>query len=152
MGEAKITVKVGELEFSGEGDQSWIEKQLDKILSKAEELIQLAPPPPAPAGPPSDHKPPMVEDNVIAGKALGSFLSEKGATSNQNKKFLSTAIWLEAKGKKRIKIKDVTSALKSNNQSRIGNPSRSLGYNVKKGYCEKDGQEFYVTDEGKQSR
>jgi hypothetical protein len=150
MGEVKITVKVGELEFSGEGDQSWIEKQLDKILNKAEELIQLVPPPPPnTTGPPSNHKPPIGDNKEIAGKALGSFLSEKGATTNQIKKFLATVVWLNAKGKNRVKIRDVTAAIKSNSQSRLGNPSRCLKHNVQKGYCEKDGNEFYVTDEGK---
>lgn len=46
---------------------------------------------------------------------------------------------------------DVTKALKDSNQTRLGNPSDSLNQNVTKGYCEKDGKEFYVTEEGKNS-
>jgi len=32
MSEAKIEIKVGQIEFSGQGEQEWVAKQLDKIL------------------------------------------------------------------------------------------------------------------------
>ncbi len=35
MGQAKIDFKVGSIQFSAEGEQEWIAKQLDKIISKA---------------------------------------------------------------------------------------------------------------------
>jgi hypothetical protein len=50
-----------------------------------------------------------------------------------------------------MKTGDVTKALKGAHQSRIGNPADCLNQNVQKGYCEKDGGEFFVTDDGKQS-
>ena len=150
MGEAKIEMKVGQITFSGEGEQEWVAKQLDKILAQAEKLIHLAP----------EHqdednrasvKKPMGKDHTIAGKTLPAFLQEKGATKNQVKKFLATAVWLEAKGKNRMKTADVTKALKGANQSRIGNPADCLNKNLTKGNCEKDGGEFFVTDDGKNS-
>ena len=149
MSEAKVEIKVGQIEFSGEGEQKWVAEQLDKILTKAEGLIVVAPPTEqAPVEP--QHKP-MAKDPAIAGKTLPSFLGEKTASKNQVKKFLATAIWLEAKGKKRLATKEVAQALKASNQARLSNPANCLNRNVSKGYCEKDGQEFFVTQEGKKS-
>lgn len=148
MGEAKVFIKVGGFEFSGEGDQEWVAKQLDKILAKADELTNLSPP--VREAPAENHKP-MGIDAGIAKKALRAFLSEKGATKNQIKKFLVTAIWLEAKGKARLSTGDISKALKDANQSKLSNPSECLKQNVSKGYCEKDDKEFFVTVEGKAS-
>lgn len=150
MTDAKISVKVGHLEFSGEGEKQWLEKQLDKILGKAEELIELAPPSQGSgAGEGGAGQQPMGSDSEIAKKPLGSYLKEKGATSDQTKKFLVTSIWLEAKGQSRLKPGDVSKALKDNNQTRLGNTSQCLANCVKKGHCERDGNQFYVTQEGK---
>ena len=41
MSESKIQVKVGIVEFSGEGEQDWLAKQLDKILEKVPELLKI---------------------------------------------------------------------------------------------------------------
>jgi galactitol-specific phosphotransferase system IIC component len=41
MSESKIQVKVGIVEFSGEGDQVWLAAQLDKILEKIPELLKI---------------------------------------------------------------------------------------------------------------
>lgn len=43
MGDVKIQLKLGAVEFSGEGDQDWLAKQLDKILEKAPKLAAIAP-------------------------------------------------------------------------------------------------------------
>ena len=150
MSEAKVLIKVGEFEFSGEGDQEWVSKQLDKILAKVEDLINLSPPPAAEAAKDTHHKP-MGADSEIARKTLPSFLSEKAANKNQNKKFLVTAIWLESKGKSRLSTGDVARALKDANQNRLSNPSECLKQNISKGFCEKDGKDFFVTSEGKAS-
>ena len=66
-------------------------------------------------------------------------------------KFLATAAWLHAKGSKRLTTADVSKALDDNNQGKLTNASDSLAKNVKKGYCEKSGRQFYVTDEGTKS-
>jgi hypothetical protein len=41
MSDSKIQVKVGIVEFSGEGNQEWLSKQLDKILEKVPELLKI---------------------------------------------------------------------------------------------------------------
>lgn len=150
MSEAKVVIRVGEFEFSGEGDQVWVAEQLDKILSKMDTLIKLAPPPVAPDAQ-GLHKAPMGADAEIAKKTLPTFLSEKGASKNQMKKFLATSVWLEAKGKIRLNTGDIAKALKDANQNKLSNPSDCLNKNVAKGYCEKDKYEFFVTEDGKKS-
>jgi hypothetical protein len=150
MSEAKIDIKIGEIQFSGQGDQDWVAKQLDKILAQAEKLIKLAPPPLSEEGEDTGRKP-MGKDLTIQKMTLRNFLNEKGATKNQVKKFLATAVWLEAKGQNRIQTSDVTRALKDSNQTRLTNAANCLNQNVTKGYCEKDGKQFYVTEEGKKS-
>ena len=82
---------------------------------------------------------------------MATFLKEKGATTKQVLKFLATAVWIESKGKQRLSTGDITKALKDSNQSKLGNPAECLNQNVKKGFCEKDGSEFFVTTEGKDS-
>ncbi len=46
---------------------------------------------------------------------------------------------------------DVVKALKESQQSRMGNPSEVLNQNIHKGHCERDGKEFFVTQEGRDS-
>jgi hypothetical protein len=150
MSESKIEIKIGQITFSGQGEADWVAKQLDKILAQAEKLIQLAPAASDDGEASSGHKP-MGKDSVIAKKTLPAFLQEKNATTTQVKKFLATAVWLEAKGQNRLTTGDVTKALSDANQKRLGNPADCLGQNVSKGHCEKDGKQFYVTDEGKNS-
>lgn len=41
MSDSKIQIKVGIVEFSGEGNQDWLSKQLDKILEKIPELSRF---------------------------------------------------------------------------------------------------------------
>ena len=149
MSEAKIDIKIGQIQFSGEGEQEWVAKQLDKIIAQAEKLIQLAPAENAQND--DGHQRPMGKDSTIAKKTLPVFLSEKNATKNQVKKFLATAVWLESKGKLKMTTRDVSKALNDSKQSRLGNPSDCLNQNVSKGHCEKDGKEFFVTDDGKNS-
>lgn len=149
MADAKIEIKIGMIEFTGEGSEKWIESQLDKILEKAPELLKVVPS--ASQDTTTQYHNPMGSDPEIAKKALGTFLQEKSATTNQTRKFLATAIWLESKGKNRLKTSDVTEALRVNSQKRLNNAALGLTRNTEKGYCEKDGDQFYVTDEGKKS-
>jgi hypothetical protein len=154
MTEGKITFKVGVIEFSAEGEQEWVAQQLDKNLVKSPELMNVVPqiiPPQVSAQLVHTTHSPMVADPEIANKPLASFLKEKDSTTNQNKKFLATAVWLEARGKNRLTPKDIAKALKESNQSRLGNASQCLNNNVNKGYCERDGKEFFVTEDGKNS-
>jgi hypothetical protein len=156
MSEAKIEIKIGDICFSGEGDQNWLSQQLDKILDKAEELIELAPAPapPAPvaqAATQTQHQAANFSNaSGIVNQTLATFLKSKNATTAQVDKFLATAAWVEAKeNKTRLKTGDIGSALSKASQSKINNPSDKLNQNVAKGYCEKDGKDFFVTQEGK---
>jgi hypothetical protein len=151
MSESKIEIKIGQITFSGQGEQDWIAKQLDKILAQAEKLIQLATVSGESDEEVDDGRKAMGKDNTIAKKTLPAFLQEKNATTKQVKKFLATAVWLEAKGRNRISTSDVTKALNDAHQKRLGNAADCLNQNVTKGYCQKDGNQFFVTDEGKNS-
>lgn len=154
MTEAKIEFKLGSIEFSGEGEKDWISQQLDKILQQAPNLLALVPrqaiPPVVSPGILGSHTP-MAADATIGNQPLASYLKVKDAAKNQVKKFLATAVWLEAKGKSRLSTADITKALKDSNQARIGNPADCLAKNIAKGHCEKDGSQFFVTTEGKDS-
>lgn len=151
MSEAKIEFKLGSIEFSGEGEQDWVSQQLDKLLKQAPQLLTIAPIPVATmaSNVGAAHHAPMVADPVIAQQTLVSFLKSRG--SPQVKKFLATAVWLEAKGNARITAADVAKALKESNQTRLANPDDCLAKNIAKGFCEKDGAKFFVTTDGKNS-
>jgi hypothetical protein len=145
MSDSKINIKIGHVEFSGEGNPDWLASQLDKILAKVPELlkIELAVPNVPPNG--SDKKGPPKN---LKGTTLASWLKDKNATSNQNRKFLATAAFLQMGGKERVTTKEVTDALRINNQGKLGDPSENLNQNVGKGSCEKDGKSFYITPDG----
>jgi len=152
VSDAKIEIQIGDVRFSGEGNQEWLTLQLDKILDKAKDLTKLAPQPviqnnaPQPLHQAADFS----NSPDISSQSLASFLKSKNATSAQVDKFLATAIWVEAKdNKNRLKTADITSALSKANQTKLGNPADKLNQNVSKGYCEKDGKDFFVTQEGK---
>jgi hypothetical protein len=152
MSEAKIEIQIGEIRFSGEGDKDWLSAQLDKIIDKAEDLIELVPSPaPVQAAQPVQHQAADLSNAPeVAKQALSTFLKSKSATTAQVDKFLATAVWVEAKEKKnRLKTADVSNALKNASQTKLSNPADTLNQNVSKGYCEKDGKEFFVTQEGK---
>jgi hypothetical protein len=147
MAEAKIELKAGGAEFAATGDQQWVSEQLDKFLENVRKLASVPPESESEAGDKSGSRKPH---GAQGRKSLATHLKEKGATSNQTKKFLQTAIWLgENQGKHKMTTRDVTDALKEAHQSRLGNPAQSLNNNVNKGHCEKDGNQFFVTEEGK---
>lgn len=153
MSEAKIEIQIGEVRFSGVGEQEWLTLQLDKILDKAKELVELVP---QPAAAPNNiaqtpHKAAdFSNSSAVANQSLSSFLKSKNATTAQVDKFLATAIWVEAKeNKNRLKTSDISRALSNASQTKLNNPALTLIQNVSKGYCEKDGKEFFVTQEGK---
>lgn len=57
MENSKMEVKIGEIFFSGEGDQAWLTEQFDKLLSKSEKLLGLAKINPSKMGAPSVGQP-----------------------------------------------------------------------------------------------
>ncbi len=151
MSESKIQIKVGIVEFSGEGNQDWLASQLDKILEKVPELlkIELTNPSFSEAGNSNN-----TNGGNNAGNAankpsnLPSFLKDKAATTNQVRKFLATAAFIQLNGKDRMITSDVSGLLSKNNQSKLNNPSDTLAQNISKGHCSKEGNTFYVTPEG----
>ncbi|MGN6294249.1 MAG: hypothetical protein ACTHMV_15995 [Chitinophagaceae bacterium] len=79
---------------------------------------------------------------------MATYLKEKNATTNQVKKFLASAAFLQLNGKNRLTTSDISGALKDAKQNKLNNPSDCLNKNIKKGHCEKDGKEFFVTSKG----
>lgn len=142
MAQAKIEVKVGNISFSGEGDSAWLESQLDKLLATAFNGTEDSPS--------EDHheQPKAPKTGAGAAGSLASFLKAKKATTNQTRKFLATARWLNLKGESNLTTALVTKTLAENHQSKVGNPADCLNQNVRKGHCEKRNKGFFITEEG----
>ncbi len=150
MAEAKIEIKVGTFSFTGEGTEKWLSGELDKLLAKLPELVEIAPPPES-GGDDAGAAGAKGKKNGKLG-SLANFLRDNNATDNQIKKFLATAVWLhDTMGKDRLKTGDVKKALQQANQPKLSNASAALNQNVGKGHAEKDGGGFFVTDPGRTS-
>ena len=91
-----------------------------------------------------------IQNKTTPTSSLAKFLKDQGAQTNQMKKFLATAVYLSVfKGKKNLKIIDITSALKDAGQTKISNPSMTLMTNISHGRLERTGNnEFMVTVHG----
>jgi hypothetical protein len=123
---------------------------LDKLLKHAETLpVQAA----VPVTTKDESVSPSGADPGIASMTLVAFLQKHGATTNQTKKFLATALWTMAKqGKGTFTTKDVTAALTKAQQQKLGNASQCLANVLKSGAVEKgNAGECYVTPEGKKT-
>jgi len=148
VGDAKIDIKIGELTFSGEGDQDWLSRQLDKVLEQAAGILVFEPKESSP--PQEPHEADFSHSANISSQSLVSFLRSRNALTVQVEKFLATAAWVEAAERKgRLKTSEINSALTKANQVKISNLAEKLNKNIESGYCEKDGSEFYVTNKGK---
>lgn len=143
MADAKIEFKLGAISFSGEGDKIWLSTQLDKILDKVPELLKLAPE--------SVNSGESFAGSERAQVPLPKFLKEQNATTKQEKKFLATAVWLSKRGRKTLTAPEISKALKDANQKRLSNAASFLNENINKGFCEKVGNGFFVTEEGMDS-
>ena len=139
----KIHIKVGNIEVDYEGSEDYLESKLYELLDDVSTLAKQVPSE-------NDGSDSNGKMNSVTSSTLVSFLKEKKADS-QNQRFLATAEWLHQKGSKRIKTSDITKALRDSNQKRLGNASDILNKNVSKGFCEKEGKEFFVTPEGRKS-
>lgn len=145
MADAKIEIKVGEVSFVGEGTEAWLAAQLEKVIKHLPDLVKVAPVPPA-----EPHRGTHQGALKVPGAkgTLAEFLSAHGRGS-QPRRFLATAVWLDPDENKRLTTRDVSDALKNARQSKLTNPAQSLNDNVRQGFCEKDGKQFYVTDKGR---
>jgi hypothetical protein len=147
MSTSKIKMQFGTLSIEVEGDPVWASEQVEKLVTRIE-TIRL------PAGAlVSPQQQPAAQPQIPGATQpvgnLATFLAAKGATTNQVKKFLATAEWLHQKGQTSLTTGAVTKALKDYRQSRLGNASECLSANIGKGYCERNGDGFYVTPEGR---
>jgi hypothetical protein len=151
MANAKIELTLGSITFSGEGEETWVSDQFDKILEKAPGLIKIVPETQATsqAAVTVSEQVSKLSDDTISSQTLPNFFKANDVPKSGFKKFLATAIWLHAKGANRLSVGDVTQALRDSNQTRLSNPSDCLNYNVTKGFIERDGRQFFVTPEGK---
>ena len=143
MADSKIEVTIGAVSFAAEGEQQWVTAQLDKVLEQARSIPTAAAP--ARSGGPAA----AATGTPAAVGTLASAVTSGGGTANQVRRFLATAVWLHDKGASRLTTAAVASALKANNQKKLGNPADCLGQLVGKGHAERDGKEFFVTDDGR---
>ena len=144
---SKIRVRVGDVEVEYEGPEAFLENKLPGLLAQLSDVAHGAP---AKARGDKGTKKDRATTSNKRG-TLASFLKTSGATTVQNKKFLATVEWLHLGGQTRVRTGDVTKALRDAHQSKLGNASQCLSNNVSQGFCEKHGNEFYVTDEGRDS-
>jgi hypothetical protein len=138
-------VKIGSISFMGEGSETWLAAQLKVILAEAPKIAVVTPEPPADSG----QATPSKKNEGGFTTALGTYLTEKNAATNQVKRFLATADWLRRRGTSTLTTAAVTQALKDNHQPRLSNPADCLNQNVGKGHAEKKaGKEFFITPAG----
>lgn len=150
MSVSKIQIAIGNVSFSGEGDEAWLTAQIDKILK----LVPTVNPHPTNAAPPHDanaHKvspPSKTEQKSDPGTTLSNFLKTHHGTEKQSRKFLATARWLQLSGNNHLQTGDVTKALKENHQKPLTNAAQCLVGAVTSGFCGRNGKEFFITPEG----
>ncbi|HEV8417015.1 MAG TPA: hypothetical protein VGQ49_25690 [Bryobacteraceae bacterium] len=151
MADARLEIKAGLVSFVGEGTEDWLAKQLDKLLGKLPEFARLPQSDPD-AGKNDGAGQGGQSNNNASSENIGSlatYLKEKKATSNQSRKFLATAAWLQLGGMKRITTAEVTKTLSTHNQGKLTNASQCLNNNATSGNVVKDGKkQFYVAEEG----
>jgi len=151
MSEGKIEFHIGEISFVGEGQQDWLSEQLDKVIENFGHVKDIET---SQNNGPTDNK--LDEENhdssnsqeSIYDSNLSIFIRNLNATTNQRLKFLATAAWLAKNDENNLKTIDVTKALRESKQTSLTNASDCLNQNVSQGFCEKEGDHFYVTPHG----
>lgn len=139
----KIRLDLGDIRFSGEGNQDWLEEQLDKFIDAVNSgKIR------APSTPSSMSQDTLERSETSSVGTLATYLKDKNADTVQNHRFLATAAWLKHRGERSLTTGSVAKALRENQQKRLGNPSDCLRQNIARGFCEKDGNGFFITPEG----
>jgi hypothetical protein len=176
MAESKIDFSFENFHFACEGDQNWVEAQLNQVLNRI-------PWPKKPEFPvisgsgslsgtknslkesvrtkvPGAHKierskrgpkpRSVAEPEVVKVSAdpLLEFLIEKDADKNQVKKFLAAAVFLHSRGQEKFSTTMISKFLKSAHTEKLINASDCLNKNEKKGFCIKEDKEFILTDAG----
>ena len=172
MAESKIDFSFDNLHFSCEGDQDWVEHQLNQILKRipgmnSSELFMKSEKTKLVSGADTSTRQLPVQGlkesikrgrkqktetssngNDPIGSPLFEFLKEKNADKNQVKKFLATAVFLHSQGVEKFSTPIVSKLLKSSHIEKLINASDCLNKNEKKGFCIKDDKEFILTESG----
>lgn len=141
-GRGKVELKIGEMSFSGEGDQEWLDNQISKLLDAAT----------------SDQIRDVISTGTIASEerqseptrseSLPTYLRNRGGERSQVMRFLATAAWIHRRGGTTLTTGLIGKTLRENHQKKLGNPSDCLNKNVSKGYCEKTAEGFFITADG----
>lgn len=139
---AKLSIRIGKLEFAGEGEQDWLSEQLKAVVAAMPHL---------PAAESDEGEKVSPSAVGIAQKfttSLAAHIKAKGAEGNQTLRFLVAADWLRLRGVATLTAAAVAKALAENHQARLANPADCLNKNVAKGFCEKTKEGFFITPEG----
>lgn len=138
----KVKLAIGNMSFSGEGSEEWLDQHISKLIDTfSQPQLNSS----------VDSAPSIAEPNrekTSATESLASYLRSKGGDTVQNDRFLATAGWLSRRGQKDLTTRAVTTALRENQQKRLGNAADCLNQNVGKGFCEKASGGFFITPEG----
>jgi hypothetical protein len=157
MANARIEIKIGNIEFISEGEQDWVTEQLDKILDRSKDIVPinkkeaLVIPSALEVIPEANHPTDLFSTSKptrAIPENLSTFLRKKDAIDKQRRKFLGAAVWLQLNGQQMVKTKEVTDALRAARQVKITTPSHQLNQNIAQGFCQKEGRGFYVTPQG----
>ena len=140
----KIRIKIGGCEIEYEGTEAFLDEKIYELINKVSAIATKIPEE-------GDDSESSGDEKGEKRLPLAMFLKEKNVGRSQIKRFLATAEWLHKGSQKIIQTSDVTSAIKENQQSRLGNPSDCLNKNVSKGHCEKYENGFRVTEEGRKA-
>ena len=142
LNRGKIELTIDNLSFAGEGDQDWLDQQINKLLDVVSRK--------RPDNPVGGDLPKLEEkqNGTAPSESLASYLKTKSADTVQVQRFLATAGWLHHRGVVPLTTGGVTKALRDNQQKRLGNPSDCLNKNVGRGFCEKTDDGFHILPEG----
>jgi hypothetical protein len=149
MSQSKLQIAVGNVSFSGEGEQSWLAEQLEKVLRTAQHIGGTQR-----ATADGDQQSTTESGETVASggssftTTLAKYIVEKRGTDNQVDRFLITADWLRLRGVKQLTTAAVSAALRNNHQKRLANAADCLNKNVSKGFCEKVNGGFFITPDG----
>ena len=138
----RIELTLGNASFAGEGDQDWLDQQVDKFIDTIGH-VQIDS---SSSGASSESE--GKQKKPVGTESLASFLKAKGGDTIQVQRFLATAGWLCLRGENVLTTKIVSKALQDNHQKKLSNPSDCLHQNISKGFCERDTQGFFITPEG----
>ena len=141
--ESQLSIEMKGIKFSASGSSEWVDAKYSAFLNDLSSVGQGKAAATA-LGAAAD----MTDTDV---GPLAIFLKDSVVGANQNNRFLATAIWLKRQGQKIITTAIVVKSLAEAQQQRLGNPADVLNKNVKKGFCVKSGEGFYVTPEGEES-